>query len=564
MTRRIALCLTLVALLLAGCADLAQLLPEEDTPEPLEMQSPPTAEPFPPEISTAARIQERGALIVGIRYDLEPFSYIAADGMLAGLEIDLARELARRWLGDAEAVRFVQVRSDTAVQHLQEGNIDVALAGIVHSQNLAGEVDFSPPYFTNGLALLSFPDAGIAAAPDLSGRNVGLLTWTGSGAVLEATVEVTPTYAPYNNFYPLIEALRTRQVDAYVDQRHRLERARRMVAGTEIVSQMTAAPVAMIYRENDPFFADLVAATFAAMAEDGTRDTLYARWLPGTSPPSLPDWRGTPVAPPLESAPRERATLDTAAGIRERGVLEVGYFPDRWPYSADRGDGVQTGFEVRLVELMAERWLGSRQAVTFVPVDEATAFEQLQAGELDLLVGAWIRNWDAEAYVDFSHTIMDDGVGILSLAGNPINALSEVGGQSVGVIAGSEGEAALPEISQAAGVGVNAVPYPDLDSAVSALQSGEVAVLVAERYLLLDPLYRVGGFYLTDERFTHRPVAFVLPRGDSDFRDLVNLTLARLHADGSFAELYTTWFDDPVPPPPPWPGEPLISLTLVQ
>ncbi len=53
--------------------------------------------------------------------------------MLAGLEIDLARELARRWLGDADAVQFRQVRTDTAMEHLQAGTVDIVLAGSAHA-----------------------------------------------------------------------------------------------------------------------------------------------------------------------------------------------------------------------------------------------------------------------------------------------------------------------------------------------------------------------------------------------------------------------------------------------
>jgi ABC-type amino acid transport substrate-binding protein len=242
--------------------------------------------------------------------------------------------------------------------------------------------------------------------------------------------------------------------------------------------------------------------------------------------------------------------------------LEVGYFPDRWPYSADRDDGVQTGFEVRLLERMVESWLGSRQSVTFVPVTEENARQMLQNGELDMLVGGWMHTFEDEMQFDFSDVVYDDGVSILSPASAPVGTLDALAGQPVGVIAGSAGEAAVPALSQLAGVGLNPVLYPNRDAAIEALQGGEIAAILAERRYLLDPLYRVGGFVLTDTRFTYRPIAFILPQGDSSFRDLVNLTLATLHANGAFAEIYTTWFDDPVFTPPVWPGQPVIPLRI--
>ena len=553
--------LLMVMVVLSGCADLAELLPEGATAEPPEIYTAPTPRPFPPEMSTAARILERGEMIVGVRYDLEPFSYVTSDGALTGLEIDLAHALAERWLGDAEAVRFRQVRSDTALQHLQSGDVDFVLAGIVHSQEAETDADFSPPYFMNGQALLTFPDTGITTLADLGGHEVGGLSWADGMAHLEATTPATPTYVPYEDFTQLVGALRTRQIDAYAGLRHRLERARRAVAGTQIVAQTTYLPLALVYRENDPFFGDLVALTFREMAADGTWDALYAQWLSG-APPALPDWPGTRSPPALDATPRERTTLATLAQIRQRGTVQVGYFPARWPYSADRGDGVQTGFEVRLLALMAERWLGDRQAVTYVPVTEATAFQQLQSGEVDMLLGGWVHTEEAEQQVAFSLTLLDDGVSLLSPQGAPVETLEALAGRPVGVIVGTAGEASLPQITEATGVGVNTVAYPDRDAAVAGLQAGEVAALLAERRLLFDPFYRVGGFVLPAARLTYRPIAYVLPRGDSDFRDFVNLTLATLHADGSFAELYRIWFDDPIPELRPWPGRPLVPLSL--
>ena len=115
--------LILLLVLLTGCdvaEDLMGLLvtaPDENAA--LTAYVTPTPESvYSSEMSTAARILARGEIVVGVRYDLEPFSYITANSELAGLEIDLARELARRWLGDPNALSFRQVRSDSAFQQL--------------------------------------------------------------------------------------------------------------------------------------------------------------------------------------------------------------------------------------------------------------------------------------------------------------------------------------------------------------------------------------------------------------------------------------------------------------
>lgn len=560
--RRYLLALLVILLpLVAGCADLAQLfVQEEEESMPVAFVAPTVAPTYPPLMSTAARMLERGEMVVGIRYDLEPFSYIN-ESQLAGLEIDMARELARRWLGSEQAVRFRQVRSDTAYDYLEDGAVDIVLAGLIHTQAAEARADFSPPYFMDGMAILTFPDTGIQSLADLGGRRVGTVTWTESQATLAASTAVTPTYVSYSHFFDVVEALRTREIDAYVDVRHRLERARRTVTGSTIVGQWTSEPVAMIYREDDPYFADVVRLTFQDMAADGTRDALYDRWLPGTSPPAITFLEGNAPVPALADTAQQLSSLDVIDRIRQRGSVAVGYFQNRWPYSADRNDGVPTGFEVRLLERVAEQWLGSRAAITFVPVvDETDALQRLQRGEVDLLTGVWVHTRDAELDVDFSIPILDDGVSIFSLASNPIQTLDQLNGQQVGVVVGSDGEAAVPRLSQ--GVGMASQGYPTFEAALAALQGGEVVALLTERRPALDVHFRQVGFFFTDARYSYRPVAYVLPEGDSEFRDLVNLTLMTLEDREVYQELYGLWFDDPIPTLTHWPGHAGIPLVI--
>ena len=561
MKRRRLFLLVAVILLLVGCEDLASLLPEEEEGPPAAFVAPTPVPTFPPALTTSARILDRGTLVVGVRYDLEPFSFIAPDSQLAGLEIDLARELARRWLGSPDAVRFVQVRTDTAFDHLTEGSVDLVLGGVIHTQAGEANADFAGPYFMDGMALLTFPDTGIRSLGELqSSHRVGILDWTESLEAVQAATPVTATYVSYGHFFDVLDGLRNREIDVYADQHHRLVRARRSVAGTTVVGQWTWAPVAPVFRQDDPFFANVVRLTMQDMVADGTRDALYARWLPETSPPSLTMLPGQAPTPAMEASPQRRPDLDVIERMRQRGSIAVGYFQDRWPYSADRADGVPTGFEVRLLERLAELWFGSREAVTYVPVTEADATNRLAQGEVDVLVGTWVHTRGRELGWDFSVPILDDGVSLFSLEVNSVEGFDGLGGQSVGVVVGSAGEAAVPQLSQ--GVGMNAVGYPTFGEAVAALQAGEVIAILTERRPALDIHFRQEGFYITNQRYTYRPVAYMLPEGDSAYRDLFNLSLMELEARGVYQELYELWFDDPIPSLGAWPGIPTVPLVV--
>lgn len=545
--------------LLAACA----LWPggEEATPTlpPPRLLTPTPLPAYPAEMSGAARILARGQLVVGVRYDLEPWAFIGEDGELQGLDVDLARELARRWLGNAQAVSFVQVRADTAVPMVQAGQLDLAFAGLDWTQRAEQGVNFGPPYAVNGLAILTYPDTGINTPADVVSRTLVYLADTDTAELLRAQAPLSATLVPAEGWEQAMAWLAARQVDGYVDQRFRLERARRSLTGARIVAPVTQTWWAPIYAENDAFFADLITLTLEDLWRDGTLSALYARWLPDAPLPALTLHTGDAALPDLHTAPPLRNTRDTLASIRATQAMTVAYLPDRWPYSG-MVRGQPSGFEVRLVQAMAELWLGNKEAVSFVPMDTETALEALRAGEVHLLIGGWEMSRAAELSCDFSLPYYDDGGSWLSLAAAPRLSLEELGEQPLGVISGTlEADWAASWPLRPPLVG-----YASLEEALLGLRYGEIGAIFGPRQPLLEVAYTQNAYVVGDERWQARPIALVLPPGDSAFRDWVNATFYALQEKGLYPELFKTWFDDPQPFWPPWPGPAPQVLVLTR
>jgi len=79
--------------------------PETAPAPPLRQTSP---LPVPPP-SRLATIKQQGRLTAAVQDDFPPFSFLDAHQQRVGFEVDLMREFARRWLGDADAVTLVPV-----------------------------------------------------------------------------------------------------------------------------------------------------------------------------------------------------------------------------------------------------------------------------------------------------------------------------------------------------------------------------------------------------------------------------------------------------------------------
>ncbi|RLC91527.1 MAG: hypothetical protein DRI79_02565, partial [Chloroflexi bacterium] len=526
---------------------------------------PPTPTPLPDDATTGARIRARGYLIVGVRYDLQPFGYITDEGEVAGFDVDLGRELARRWLGDAEAVQFRQVRSDTAIEHLLAGDVDIVIAALTHTQDREAGADFSLPYFIDGQALLvRAADATAIGGPmDLEGRPVGVVAWGEAPEALRAAVPFTPTLQFYDRFDAAVAALGRGEVDAVADLRRRLFWGRRMLADmeTDIVGQYTAAPLALAFPQKDPFFADLVNLTFQEMIADGTYAELYARWFAPESPPVVEHWPGDEV-PTLTDTPAVVDVPDTIAAIQSRGRLAVAVASDRAPFAYADTTGAPAGYEVGLALLMAERWLGDVTAADFTLVPVETGKQMLRTGQADLLVGGLPHTRAAELELDFSLTTYVAGEGLLVRAGTPITDVTSLNGQQVAVVEGSGSREVLLAAAREAGVSLTVLPRPTLEAAIALLEEGYVVAVAGERADLLGPAYATPGLGVLPLRLTQVPLALGLPPGDSAFRDLVNLTLQAMKAEGQFDALYATWFDDAPPALEAWPGAPYRALRL--
>jgi putative glutamine transport system substrate-binding protein len=383
---------------------------------------------------------------------------------------------------------------------------------------------------------------------------VGAVAWVEAGDALRAAVPFTPTLQTYERFDAAVAALGRGEVDAVADLRRRLFWGTRLLPGTAIVGQYTATPVALAFRQNDPFFADLVNLTFQEMVADGTYAELYDRWFAPEPPPAVERWPGEEVVSLAES-PVVTSVPDTIAAIQSRGGLAVALVP-RAPFAYVDETGAPVGYEVNLVQRMAGRWLGDGAAVDFASTTLEAGREMVRTGQADLLVGGLPHTRAAELGLDFSLTIYAAGEGLLVWAGTPITDVRDLNGQQVAVVEGSASREVLLAAAQGAGVSLVVLPQPTLESAIGLLGEGQVVAVAGERSHLLGPAYATPGLAVLPVRLSQVPLALGLPPGDSAFRDLVNLTLQAMKAEGEFDALYAAWFDDTPPALEMWPTTP--------
>ena len=146
-----------------ACVPRASLRPAGPLPKPGHM----------PAGTAMARIAQRGRLVVGIDQNAYLFSFRDPDtGNLVGFEIDIAREIARALLGDADAVQFRAITTADRIPVIQRGEVDMVIRTMTMTCERWQQVAFSTEYLASHQRLLVRGGSGIRDFADLGGRKV--------------------------------------------------------------------------------------------------------------------------------------------------------------------------------------------------------------------------------------------------------------------------------------------------------------------------------------------------------------------------------------------------------
>jgi general L-amino acid transport system substrate-binding protein len=191
MSRKLYPVLTLLiafSMLLAACGGAAPTVDAPSEAAPATEASAPTEESVPVEApgetegpapaqggeDTLAKVQGLGVLNCGVSGSLLAFSYVDADGNMAGFDADYCRAVAAAVLADATAVEFRSTNASERFPVLQSGEIDVLSRNTTWtvSRDTSLGFNFVPTTFYDGQGMLVRKASGIESLEDMNGTTV--------------------------------------------------------------------------------------------------------------------------------------------------------------------------------------------------------------------------------------------------------------------------------------------------------------------------------------------------------------------------------------------------------
>ena len=268
------------------------------------------------------------------------------------------------------------------------------------------------------------------------------------------------------------------------------------------------------------------------------------------------------------AASAESATLDQ---VRESGTLRLGYVAEARPFSYRDASGKPAGYAIVLCQKIAAAVQVDMKLpelrTEFVEVGAEDRFAAVKQGTIDLLCTGGAPTVSRRQQVSFSIPVFLGGVGALMREDAPASVRTILEGRpepyqprwraSLGqvlrgrifdVVGGTTAAAWVGEKLDEFEIAAKIETVDSFAAGVERVVARRADVFFADRAMLLEAAARspaAGELIVLDRFFTYEAPAFALPRGDEDFRLLVDRTLSGLYRSGEISELYTPFFGKP-------------------
>ncbi|WP_168201307.1 ABC transporter substrate-binding protein [Qingshengfaniella alkalisoli] len=250
------------------------------------------------------------------------------------------------------------------------------------------------------------------------------------------------------------------------------------------------------------------------------------------------------IAPALfASAPRLLGVgvfLVVGASQGNADELRVAMLDENPPWEYIAEDGAAHGFEVEIIQAVADRL---DVEVSFQPLPFAQVLDEVQAGEADLAIGSISVTEERMMRFDFSQPYFRTDVVIVAPVEAALVTEGQLFGWSVGYLAGASGEDLAYQYATALGL-ERVQPYSQASALFDALQAGEVRAVISEfasalHFVRMEPAYEIAM-----RASAGRDVALAMRLG-FELNEELNDILSDMKRDGTMAEIYERWFDEP-------------------
>lgn len=220
-----------------------------------------------------AKIQESKKIVLGTSADYPPFEFVDKDKNYVGMDLEIAKEIAKD-LGVELEVNNMQF--DSLITALSAGKVDMILSGMNPNPEREEQADFSDIYFesTHYLVVNKKDEGKITKEEDLKGKKIGVQMGTTQEKLVKETFKDSE-FEALAGIPDLMMLLENEKVDAVVTE----DAVAKNYIGDKIVHSGLVYEgdegVAVALRKNNKELLDKINATIKRLKDEGKIDQYY-------------------------------------------------------------------------------------------------------------------------------------------------------------------------------------------------------------------------------------------------------------------------------------------------
>ena len=238
---------------------------------------------------TLAKINDSGAIRIGHRENSPPFAFRDAAGKSIGYSLDICdivvEEIAGE-LGKDIRVTYRAVTPENRFDVVRAGDVDLECGSTTNNAERRKQVAFSPTIFVTGTKLLVRRGGGIRSLRDLDGKTVVLTRGTVHETAIPRIAErqkVKIRFVFAGDHDASFRTLAEGKADAFANddvQLYGMLAETKAAADFRVVGDfLTYADYALMFRKDDPEFAEVVERAFHRLAGSREIVAIYERWF---------------------------------------------------------------------------------------------------------------------------------------------------------------------------------------------------------------------------------------------------------------------------------------------
>ncbi|NCQ52286.1 amino acid ABC transporter substrate-binding protein [archaeon] len=253
-----------------------------------------------PEIFTGRildKIQKTNKIVIGNRNSSIPISFYDANKKPIGYGIDICVDFINKLKVERNLpnlqIEFLEVSGSTRIPLVMAGKVDIECGSTTNNASRRKDVSFSIPYYIAGVRILAKTNSGITSLKDLKNKTVVVGKGTSTIKTLNSIkddLSMSFKITEAVDFPTALQNVVKGTADAFVlddlllfGERAKLDNPQDYAVVGEFLS---IEPLAIMVRNNDPEFKNLVDKYMLDIINSGKINEYYSKWFESPIPPN--------------------------------------------------------------------------------------------------------------------------------------------------------------------------------------------------------------------------------------------------------------------------------------